>query len=63
MAAMRMKERKGPGMETVSTGGEAGVGIASADAKELVGRHRKAAKKKANVRRRHFIIGYLWRTL
>jgi hypothetical protein len=60
-----MKDRSGPGIETVSTGGEAGVGIASADpedGEQETQRQTKAAKKKASVRTWHFIIGYLWRT-
>ena len=64
MAAMRMKDRKGPGMATVSAEDAAGdaVGVA-AQAEKGAHTQKRAAKEKANVRIRHFIIGYPWRTL
>jgi hypothetical protein len=55
-----MKDLSGPGIETISTGGEAGVGMAPGEGEEE--RHTRAVKKKANVRTWHFIIGYPWRT-
>lgn len=73
MAAIRIKDRSGPGMTTVSTGGAAGV-PASAEAvsgdldeeaartvlrKEKTGTHKRTAAQMANVRSGNFIVGYL----
>jgi hypothetical protein len=72
MAAMRMKDRSGPGMLTVSTPGNSGGAAALADAgfgwsdaltalpEEQAHRQQKAETKMANVRGGHFIIGYLF---
>jgi len=66
MAAMRMKERSGPGMPTVSTAGEGGLAFGWSDGEapeEQADRQKKAEKKMANVRRGHFIVGYLFENL
>jgi len=71
MAAMRMKERSGPGMPTISTTGEGGLAFGwsdgeaplTAQAEEQADRQKKAEKKMANVRRGHFIVGYLFENL
>jgi hypothetical protein len=70
MAAMRMKDRRGPGMATVSTAGEGGLAEpmpgwsdALTALPELAEeqRHRpKKAERKMAVRRGHFIMGYLF---
>jgi hypothetical protein len=70
-----MKDRSGPGMLTVSAAGvEGGLAEAvfgwsdgeaplSALPEEQAHRQKKAEKKMANVRRGHFIIGYLCENL
>ena len=74
MAAIRMKERRGPGMVMVSTGvggagrvwsvpGGFGAGIGLPEkAGEAAHRPKIAAARVANVRRGNFIGGYLLRT-
>jgi hypothetical protein len=73
-----MKDRRGPGIMTVSTaGGEGGLAEAVfgwseesegeapliALPEEQAHRQIKAEREMANVRRRHFIIGYLCENL
>jgi hypothetical protein len=70
-----MKDRRGPGMLTVSTAGgegdlaEAVFGWSEGEApltalpEEQAHRQKKAERKMANVRRGHFIIGYLCENL
>jgi len=66
-----MKERSGPGMATVSTVGSPalaepvfrwsdGEAPATALAEEQTHRQKRVDTKRANVRRGHFIIGYLF---
>jgi len=71
MAAMRMKDRSGPGILTVSTAGEAAEGglaeavfcwsdreaPLAALPEEQAHRQKKAEREMANVRRGRFIIG------
>jgi hypothetical protein len=75
MAAMRMKERSGPGMTAVSTAGKGGEAFARVlfcwsdggaplaglpeYAEELTDRQKEADTKRIKVRRGQFIIGYL----
>jgi hypothetical protein len=72
-----MKDRKGPGMMTVSTAGEGGLAepmfgwsdreaaltALPEQAEEQRHRPKKAERKMATVRRGHFIMGYLFKNL